>query len=70
MGKRAMAEHRAKQEYERMLAELPELPPDAYRDERGLLRRSNGDLIPDGEYRTPDGGLLLYEGNFEASMGG
>lgn len=44
------------------------LPDGAYFDDDEMLHYPNGELMPDGVYRTQDGEVFMYEGNFAAKL--
>lgn len=43
--------------------ELPLLPEELYEDDDGVLLLPDGSYLPNGFYRTADGGHFLYEGD-------
>lgn len=66
MGGYSRAEKRNAESAAKATAELPLMPADAVQDEDGRLVTPDGSFVKDGLYRTADGGVIMYEGNFES----
>ena len=62
MGGYSRREKAAREHAEHVKASLPLLPNDLYEDDQGLLHYADGTLLKDGSYRTPEGGVMMYEG--------